>query len=102
MKVALLASFLLLTGPVQAQTQMQMNEAACQKWQQADKKLNVLYQQVLKLYASDATFIKAFKASQVVWLKFRDAQEEALFPTRPGQQKQVSTGRCTRCAAVRC
>lgn len=79
-------------GHAQAQTQSQQNATACQTWEQADKKLNVLYKQVLTLYASKPAFLKAFKASQVAWLKFRDAQEEALYPTQPGQPKRVTYG----------
>jgi uncharacterized protein YecT (DUF1311 family) len=76
----------------QAQTQAQQNATTCQEWEQADKKLNVLYKQVQTLYASNPVFLKAFKASQVAWLKFRDAQEEALYPTQPGQPKRVTYG----------
>lgn len=75
-----------------AQPQSQQNATTCQQWQQADQKLNVLYKRVLTLYASNPVFLKAFKASQVAWLKFRDAQAEALFPTQPGQTKQVTYG----------
>lgn len=74
------------------ETQAQMNVDACKEYKAADQKLNGLYQQVLKLYASDAVFLKAFKASQVAWLKYRDAHVEAMFPTQPGQEKRVTYG----------
>ena len=83
------------------QTQMQLNEDACDAYKTADQELNSLYQQVLKLYASDAAFLKAFRASQQAWLTYRDAQLEARFPTRPGEEKRVTYGsvyptcRCT-------
>ncbi|WP_022822498.1 lysozyme inhibitor LprI family protein [Hymenobacter norwichensis] len=94
MKKAFLLVGLLAVGwnHSQAQSKPQQNVTTCQKWTQADKKLNVLYRQILTLYASNPVFLKAFKASQVAWLKFRDAQEEALYPTQPGQSKQVTYG----------
>jgi len=75
-----------------AQTQAEMNAKMCGEYRKADLQLNQLYQQVLKLYAKDAVFLKAFKASQVMWLKFRDAQEEALYPKRPNEDKQLTYG----------
>lgn len=84
-----------------AQTQAQLNAEACGEYQAADRQLNTLYQQVLKLYAQDVAFLKSFKASQLAWLKFRDAQLEAVFPTQPGQAKPTTYGsvypmcRCT-------
>lgn len=86
--IALLTASLATT----AQTQAAMNAKACGDYRKADQQLNQLYQQVLKLYAKDAVFVKAFKASQVAWLKFRDAQVEALFPKQPNEAKQVTYG----------
>ena len=88
------------------QTQTQLNEDACDAYKTADQELNSLYQQVLKLYASDAAFLKAFRASQQAWLTYRDAQLEARFPTRPGEEKRVTYGsvyptcRCTTLAEL--
>ena len=65
---------------------------ACGAYETADQELNSLYQQVLKLYAPDATFLKALRASQQAWLTYRDAQLEARFPTRPGEAKRVTYG----------
>ena len=78
--------------PPQTQTQTQLNEDACGAYKTADQELNSLYQQVLKLYAPDAAFLKAFRASQQAWLTYRDAQLEARFPTRPGEAKRVTYG----------
>ena len=91
-KGILLLSLLAASLSAAAQTQMAMNAKACGEYRKADQQLNQLYQQVLKLYAKDAVFLKAFKASQVAWLKFRDAQEEALFPKQPEEDKQFTYG----------
>ena len=74
------------------QTQTQLNEDACDAYKTADQELNSLYQQVLKRYAADAGFLRAFRASQQAWLTYRDAQLEARFPTRPGEEKRVTYG----------
>ena len=80
------------TAETPPQTQTQLNGDACDAYKTADQELNSLYQQVLKLYASDAAFLKAFRASQQAWLTYRDAQLEARFPTRPGEAKRVTYG----------
>lgn len=92
-KVMLVMSMLLINcNTTWAQAPAQQSEDNCQKWEQADKKLNLLYKQVLTLYASKPVFLKTFKASQLAWLKFRDAQVDALYPTQPGQSKQATYG----------
>lgn len=92
MKNLLLLLMLTFSLAARAQNQGQMNAEACQKYQAADQHLNTLYQQVLKLYAADAVFLKAFRASQVAWLKYRNAQLEALYPTQSGEDKQTIYG----------
>ncbi|OUJ75524.1 lysozyme inhibitor LprI family protein [Hymenobacter crusticola] len=91
-KGVLLVALLVASLAATAQTQAAMNAKTCGEYRKADQQLNQLYQQVLKLYAKDAVFLKAFKASQVAWLKFRDAQTEALFPKQPTEVKQVTYG----------
>lgn len=63
-----------------AQTQTDMNSCAGGDFTQIDNELNSLYQKILSEYADDPKFIAKFKASQRAWLKFRDAEMEALFP----------------------
>jgi uncharacterized protein YecT (DUF1311 family) len=68
-----------------AQTQMEMNEQAFANYQKADKELNVTYQKILKEYKADTAFIKNLKATQKIWVKFRDAEVKAIYPDRePG------------------
>ena len=94
------------TAATPPQTQAQLNADACGTYEAADQELNALYQQVLKQYAADAAFLKAFRASQQAWLQYRDAQLEARFPTRPGEEKRVTYGsvyptcRCTTLAEL--
>ena len=53
---------------------------AAEDFPAADKELNQVYQEVLRLYADDQAFVKKFRTAQQAWLKFRDAHLEALFP----------------------
>jgi uncharacterized protein YecT (DUF1311 family) len=46
----------------------------------SDGDLNASYKQIRKLYASDTDFLDKLRNSQRAWLKFRDAELEALFP----------------------
>jgi uncharacterized protein YecT (DUF1311 family) len=63
-----------------AKTQSAMNACAGTDFQEADKELNRTYQAVLKKYADDAAFVTKLRASQRAWLKFREAELDAIFP----------------------
>ncbi|MDH4408739.1 MAG: DUF1311 domain-containing protein [Verrucomicrobiales bacterium] len=65
-----------------AQTQRDMNEDAATIFKEADKKLNSLYQKILKDYADDPVFIASFKKAQRCWITFRDAQLKMKYPDR--------------------
>jgi len=68
-----------------SQTQLEMNEAEHKKFLKADKELNQVYQQILTEYKSDTTFISNLKASQRLWVQFRDAEMKMMYPDRePG------------------
>ena len=68
-----------------AQTQTEMNEQAYSNYQKADKELNVTYQKILQEYKADTVFVKNLKASQRIWVQFRNAEVKAIYPDRePG------------------
>lgn len=68
-----------------SQTQSEMNEAEHKKFLEADKELNQVYKQILKEYKTDTVFIKNLKASQRLWVQFRDAEMKTMYPQRePG------------------
>ncbi|HJZ67911.1 MAG TPA: lysozyme inhibitor LprI family protein [Blastocatellia bacterium] len=71
---------LLLVVSSSAQTQGQMNDEACRKYQQADAEMSRVYKQVVAEYKSETAFIKKLGIAQRAWLAFRDAHLEALFP----------------------
>ena len=77
--VALLAP-LIIPIPVLAQSQMELNAAACGAGKQADAELNAVYTTVLRKNAGDKRFIDKLKAAQRAWVAFRDAEMAARYP----------------------
>lgn len=68
-----------------AQTQLDMNQKGNDSYRKADKELNEIYKQILVEYKSDTLFINNLKASQRIWIKFRDAELIVKYPERdPG------------------
>ena len=65
-----------------AQTQSEMNKEAQMLYQDADKALNVVYQNILKEYSKDTAFVKNLKNAQRIWVQFRDAEMMAMYPDR--------------------
>jgi hypothetical protein len=51
-------------------------------YKKTDKKLNEVYQAILKAYKSDTEFIKNLRASQRIWITFRDAEVKVKYPDR--------------------
>ena len=76
-----------------SQTQAEMNMMQYESYKKADKKLNEVYQAILKEYKSDAEFIKNLRASQRIWITFRDAEVKVKFPDREaGYYGGIDTG----------
>jgi uncharacterized protein YecT (DUF1311 family) len=70
---------------VLGQTQAEINRSAQQEFIKADKQLNDVYQKILQLYKSDTAFVKNLKASQRLWVQFREAEVKMKYPDRePG------------------
>jgi uncharacterized protein YecT (DUF1311 family) len=68
-----------------SQTQAEMNMMQYESYKKTDKKLNEVYKAILKAYKSDTVFIKNLRASQRIWITFRDAEVKVKFPDRePG------------------
>ena len=79
-KTLSLAVALLLCIPSFGQSQMEMNLEAESEYKQADNRLNAVYQKILNDYESDQEFIKNLKASERLWIKFRDAEMLMKYP----------------------
>lgn len=68
-----------------AQTQSEMNQNANQDFIKADKELNQVYKRILNDYKADTLFLSKLKIAQNLWIKFRDAEMNALFPEEETQ-----------------
>jgi len=62
-----------------AGNQTEMNQCASDDLQKADKKLNETYQALIKKSGDNKTYIKKLRESQRAWIKFRDAELDAMF-----------------------
>lgn len=65
--------------------QVDLNQCAADRLQQADDELNRIYQAILKQYSEDRVFLEKFRKAQRAWLLFRDAELEAKFPENDKQ-----------------
>ena len=82
MKIYTILFFLFLGLKGLGQTQLEMNESAQAKFDQADKQLNLVYKKILTNYSNDTNFIIQLKASQRIWIQFRDAEMKMKFPDK--------------------
>ena len=62
-----------------AGNQMEMNKCAYEDFEKADKALNQTYKALIKKSGDDKTYIKKLRESQRAWIKFRDAELDAMF-----------------------
>ena len=76
------------------------NGSEC-NFSKTDSLLNQVYNQVIKDYSKDTLFILRIKEAQRAWIKFRDAQVEARFPTsKKGNQYTEYGSTYPECACV--
>ena len=59
-----------------------MSQQAYDNFQKVDQQLNEVYQQITNLYASDTVFVERLRASQRIWVQFRDAELAMKYPPR--------------------
>ena len=59
--------------------QLELNKCAYEDFKKADKELNSVYNKIRKKNKGDKLFLKNFKTSQKAWLKFLDAELNALY-----------------------
>lgn len=87
MKQITLTIFLFLSVLLSfGQTQLEMNQEADEAYKRADKELNMVYQKILKEYSEEVDFIKNLKQSQRIWIQFRDAEIDMMFPRKDDPQ----------------
>ncbi len=74
-----------------AKTQLDLNNCAALELKNADDELNVVYKEIAKRNVDDKVFLDRLKEAQRAWLKFRDAELEALFPEADKQSRYGSS-----------
>lgn len=74
---------LLCSEGIAFETQLELNEKACQRFSETDQKLNEVYNHILKAYKDDPLFIKNLKTAQKAWIVYRDRHLDALYT--PGE-----------------
>ena len=63
-----------------AQTQIELNYKWCDKYKEADKDLNILYQKILNEFKTDTLFIKNLKKTQNNWIKLKKSDKKLYMP----------------------
>jgi len=72
-----------------AQSQLDMTTHAGEAYKKADLELNQTYQAVMQKFKNDKRTKSKIKAAEIAWLKYRDAEMEAIYP---GTDKQYDYG----------
>jgi uncharacterized protein YecT (DUF1311 family) len=82
MKTIFLGLLIMICSTAFCQTQFEMNQESGDAFAKTDKELNEIYKKILFEYKSDTAFIKNLKASQRIWITFRNAELKMKFPDR--------------------
>lgn len=97
MFLALCALSMLLGVSAQGQTQLEINEKACHKYDQADAEMNRVYREILNEYKGQPIFIEKLKKAQRAWLAFRDAHYESIYPAEDKAREYGTIHPMCRC-----
>jgi uncharacterized protein YecT (DUF1311 family) len=76
----LLMALILTTNSLFGQTQGQMNKESGTNYKKVDTELGIVYQKVIKEYVNNPEFIEALRASERIWIQFRDAEVKMKYP----------------------
>jgi uncharacterized protein YecT (DUF1311 family) len=113
-KTLLLLVFLVVSVPISGQeqpvqgdpcfekatTQSDMTTCATEGFKKADTSLNLVYQQILKKYATRKNFIIKLKFAEEAWVKFRDAHIESLYSESEEDQVRAEGSVYPMCKAM--
>jgi len=66
--------------------QGELDRAAEKEFKRADDTLNDIYNKVLLKHKNDQEFIDKFINAELAWIKFRDAELEAIYPSEDKQR----------------
>jgi len=82
-KYAFMVCALFVSWTVFCQTQADMNNIAAKEYELADKELNLVYTQIRAKYAQQPLLLSKLRDAQLLWIRFRDASVDALYPDGP-------------------
>ena len=85
----LIAAILIISPGAFAQTQMDIQDNACNDYKKANSELNSVYQKILSEYKNDKEFLVKLKKAQLAWISYRDAHIESVYPA---QDKKAQYG----------
>ena len=80
MRITYIILLLFLTTNLIAQSQIELNYESCDKYRDADKELNIVYQNILRKHSNDTLFIKNLKETQNNWIKLKESDRELYMP----------------------
>lgn len=72
-------------------SQAGLNACAAGEFTKADQQLNKVWKAILVKYKDQPAFLEKLKASQKLWLQFRDAEVAAHFPVGKGKGEDAAT-----------
>lgn len=87
--------------PSAAQTQSDLNAAACAAYQQADGNLNAVYKKILQKYKADAPFLASLRDAQRAWIAYRDAHLQSVYPEKDKRTAYGSIYDTCACGVLR-
>jgi uncharacterized protein YecT (DUF1311 family) len=73
-------------------SQAGLNACAASELTKADQQLNKVWKAILVKYKDQPVFLEKLKASQKLWLQFRDAEVAAHFPVGKGEDAASQYG----------
>ena len=73
MRLNLLIFSVFLALNMFGQNQAEINISDCEKFQQKDKELNIVYNYIIDLYSVDTIFIEKLRLTHNNWIKLRDS-----------------------------
>lgn len=73
-------------------TQLDLNQDADSAFKAADAELNRVYQEIRRRYRDQPRFLDKLKLAQRAWLKFRDAELDALYPPTADGDPYIAYG----------
>jgi uncharacterized protein YecT (DUF1311 family) len=80
------------TGGGSTSTQLEINQSAGSRLEAADAELNRVYREIRRQYLGQPRFLEKLKLAQRAWIRFRDAELEALFPPTADGDPMTSYG----------